>query len=128
MSLADTPVDKNEILSRFILYSKWIRGDNTIRPEAFVPHPHIDLSVTRQKNITESKLWELGNDVAVIRNRILHGRADIAAESIFLNRLIIEPSEPPLNHANIKGFPEEKSEQKLIAMELASKSEFIANR
>lgn len=127
MSLADVPVDGKELLSRFILFSKWIRtSDNTVRPEAFVPHPHVDLSVTRQRDLTEGELWRLGQNVSEIRNCTLYGRADLEAEIVITNRLIIEPSEPPLNHANIKGYPEEKSAQKLIAMELALKSVFVS--
>jgi hypothetical protein len=34
------------------------------------------------------------------------------------------PQEPPPRHANIIGWPEEKSEQKQIAMELAAEAQF----
>jgi hypothetical protein len=126
MSLADIPVDKTENLSRFILFSKWFRSDNTIKPDAFVPSPYVELSVTRQINISEIELWDLAKEVSVIRKCTLYGRADILAEPVMKQNLTIEPSEPPLNHANIKGYPEDKSKQKLIALELAAEASFIA--
>lgn len=126
MSLADIPVDETENLSRFILFSKWFRSDNTIKPDAFIPSPHVELSVTRQRNISESELWDLGKAVSTIRKCTLYGRADISAEPVMKQNLTIEPSEPPLNHANIKGYPEDKSKQKLIALELAAEASFIA--
>jgi len=126
MSLADIPVDETEKLSRFILFSKWLRSDQTVRSEAFIPHPYIDLSVTRQRNISGSELWNLGKEVSTIRKCTLYGRADIFAEPVMKQNLTIEPSEPPLNHANIKGYPEDKSKQKLIALELAAEACFIA--
>lgn len=129
MTLADTPVEKDEILSRFILQSRWIRNsDNTIRHEAFMPHPDsIDLSVTRQRNLEELEIWRLGEEVSNLSNRTLYGRGDISAGSVIEQNLFIEPSEPPLNHANIKGFPGDKSKQKLIAMELSSNAVFVSN-
>jgi hypothetical protein len=126
MSLADIPVDGTEKLSRFILFSKWFRSDNTIKPDAFIPSPHVELSVTRQRNISEVELWDLGKDVSIKRNKTLYGRADILADSVIKQNLTIEPSEPPLNHANIKGYPDDKSKQKLIALELAAEASFIA--
>lgn len=127
MSLADTPVATDEILARFILFSKWIRtSDNTIRPEAFIPHPYVDLSVTRHGDLLEKELWQLGENVAESRKSNLYGRADIRAEFVIINNLTVEPSEPPRNHANIKGYPVDKSAQKLIALQLAADSVFIS--
>ena len=126
MSLANIPVENSEILSRFILYSKWIRSsDHTIKPEAFMPHPHIDMSVTRQMGLSETELWQLGRNVADTRCCTLYGSADIEAGAVKSKKLSVEPSEPPRNHANIKGYPEEKSAQKLIAMDMASKAVYI---
>lgn len=127
MSLAEIPVDPGEILARFVLYSKWIRNsDRTIKPEAFMPHPYVDLSVTRHRDISENELWQLGRSVAESRTCTLYGRADIKAEYVVLKKLTIEPSEPPRNHANIKGYPDDKSAQKLVAIELALYSAYIS--
>ena len=127
MSLINVPVTGDEILSRFILFSNWIRSsDNTIRPEAFMPHPWFELSVTRQKNLTEDEIWYLGRYVSSIRSRTLYGRADVSADVVISNGLTVEPSEPPLNHANIKGYPVDKSEQKLKALIIASEARFRA--
>ena len=125
MSLLNVPVTGDEILSRFILFSKWIRpSDKTIKPEAFIPHPWLELSVTRQKNLTEYEIWHLGRYVSSIRSCTLYGRADISADVVISNGLTVEPSEPPLNHANIKDYPADKSEQKLKALIIASEACF----
>lgn len=44
-----SPVADDEKVSRFILFSKWLRSDKNLRSDAFIPHPYPDLSVTRHK-------------------------------------------------------------------------------
>ncbi len=56
------------------------------------------------------------------RGRPLLGRTDIIASIVISKDLRIIPSEPPERHANITGWPDEKSEQKMIAIELAAES------
>lgn len=40
-------------------------------------------------------------------------------------KLDIVPNEPPRRHANITGWPEAKSEQKLIALKLAESAHLV---
>lgn len=51
-------VADDETLARYILQRSHIRGsDHPVKPDAFIPHPYTDLSVTRHLMATESELW-----------------------------------------------------------------------
>jgi len=44
-------VDRTETLTRFVVSSRHIRNSNeTVKADAFVPHPHEELSVNRDKD------------------------------------------------------------------------------
>ncbi|MGH8728206.1 MAG: hypothetical protein ACREV9_08630 [Burkholderiales bacterium] len=124
------PIASNEQLARFILFSKWIRSSEpvkTVKPDAFIPHPYPDLSVTRHKNLSEQKLWRIGQDIASARPATLYGRADIRAAEVRRQSLHVEPQ--PVannpNHASVIGWPADKPAQKIIAQELAAKANFV---
>lgn len=125
------PVTDDELLARFVLIDDWIRQDQTIKPNAFIPHPHNNLSVTRHLELSESELWQLGQNVADIRTLReqrafrLFGRADIKALVVKRQSLRIEPTPEPKNHANITGWPVDKPLQKKIAQEIAVMARFI---
>lgn len=124
-------VADEEQLARFILYSKWIRSsDQTARPDAFIPHPYPDLSVTRHLNLPEEALWRTGQNVADARTATLYGRADIYAAAARQQNLKIDPAPVPNNpnHANIVGWPADKPAQKIIALQLAADSVYRAKR
>ncbi|HNW08195.1 MAG TPA: hypothetical protein PKZ55_03275 [Verrucomicrobiota bacterium] len=40
-------------------------------------------------------------------------------------RVTVAPSEPPPRHANIEGWPDEKSARKLIAIDLANAAQLV---
>ena len=120
------PVQNGEMLARFILFSRWVRQDKKIRPAAFIPHPWPDLSVTRHIGLHADELWSLGEDVSTLRARPLLGRADIQAIDVMKQSLKIEPTPTPRNHANITGWPPDKSAQKSLAQELAAASTFVS--
>lgn len=126
-SLADAPVDDGEKLARFILTERHIRkSDKTVKPEALIPSPHIELSVTRHRGFSDDEVWSSGNDVAIIRNRPLIGRADFNAADARQQKLDVKPDEPPRNHANIIGWPPEKSSQLALALEMSLRATFIS--
>jgi hypothetical protein len=113
------PVDPSETLSRFVVYNRWIRADNTVRHIAFTPNKNGATSVFRISGISDNEVWNIGErEVGTKQNKPILGRADITA-SIISNHLEIIPSEPPERHADITGWPEEKDKQKDIALELA---------
>lgn len=120
------PVTDDELLARFVLFSNWIRHDKTVRPDAFIPHPYPDLSVTRHIGLSESELWQLGQNVSDKIGRPLYGRADIKALAVKTQSLRIEPTPEPKNHANITGWPADKPGQKIIAQEIAATARFVS--
>ena len=116
-------VDAQELLSRFILSSKhFSRDQSRVKPDAFMPPPNRELSVTRQNMIAEPDLWAVGQHIAEQRGRTLYGRGDALASTFRSLQLEVIPD--PLvgnpNHANVTGWPEVKAECKLLAMELAA--------
>jgi hypothetical protein len=119
-------ISDNETLARFVLYSRWIRPDETVKPDAFMPYSHTELSVTRHIGLSAEQLWAIGKDVAVKRTLSLHGRADTSVSTVKDQELSVCPApflENP-NHANIEGWPTSKSEQKIKALEIAKTAVF----
>lgn len=128
---APSAVADEECLARFILFSQWIRSsDQTVRPDAFIPYPYPDLSVTRHINLSEEALWKIGQDVADTRPAKLYGRADIYASTAQQQHLRVDSAPVPNNpnHANITGWPTDKPAQKMIALQLAADSAYRAKR
>jgi len=121
------PVTPCEVLSRFIMQTNWYRlSDNCVKYAAFMPNPkNGETSVFRISGISERDIWKIGDrEVGVLRNKPVLGRADIVPSFVFTKSLKVVPSEPPVRHANIVGWPEEKSEQTLIALQLAAEAIF----
>jgi hypothetical protein len=126
-SLTPSEVADDEVLARFIVASSWVRAtDNSVKQDAFIPPPNLELSVSRHVNITDEELWQLGCDVAANRQRQLYGRADFLAAQARGLALQLEPLEPPKNHACVMGWPPDKPSQKIIAQKLAAMSKFVA--
>ncbi|MCR4290926.1 MAG: hypothetical protein NUV86_11775 [Candidatus Scalindua sp.] len=119
------PVDLSETLSRFILKEKYIRANNTVRHAAFMPNKNDEVSVFRISGITDNEVWGIGDrEVATEQGKPIFGRADIIASIVISKDLKVIPTELPERHADIAGWPEERSEQKQIALGLAAESEF----
>jgi len=123
------PVSEDEWMARFILFRYWIRkGDLSVRPDAFIPHPYPGLSVTRHMGLSETELWQIGQEIADKRPAALYGRADLQAISVIKKSLRIVATPEPRNHADITGWPADKPSQKIIAQEIAAEARFVANR
>ena len=123
-------VEPWETLARYVLHSSYIRSsDQTVTQNAFIPHPHRALSVTRHRSATEQELWSVGESIAGVSRRTLYGRADIQAEVCFRQSLACKaapvPSNP--NHADVLQWPADKPAQKTIAQALAASAVFMAN-
>ena len=121
-------IPDDEVLARFVLFERWIRNDNTVKPDAFIP-PYgstPNLSVTRHIGLSNSQIWEIGRGVAATRQLPLHGRADTECSVVKSQELTVSPA--PLcdnqNHANIIGWPTSKPEQKIKALEIAKMAVF----
>ncbi len=122
-------VAADELLARFILHSSHIRrSDQSIKPDAFIPHPYRDLSVTRHLHASEEEIWSVAKEVARAQNCVLYGRSDVQAAAFLKQRLAVvpDPIENNPNHANVSGWPADKPEQKIIALEISAEARFVA--
>jgi hypothetical protein len=119
---AAVPVASDEWLARFILFRNHIRQDGSVRPDAFIPHPYPDLSVTRHLGLPGARLWQLGQNVASQRQRTLLGRADVQCHVFQRLRLRVAPAPVPENpnHANVSAWPADKPAQKILAQEISA--------
>jgi hypothetical protein len=118
----------NEDLARFIVHSRHVRRSNlTIRPDAFIPHPYPDLSVSRHLDATEEELWSIGLGIANVMGKTLYGRADILALTCLAQNLTVTaaPIAANPNHANISGWPADYDMQKAIALEIAATARYV---
>jgi hypothetical protein len=117
------PVEAEEWLARYVVHSSHIRPSNqTLKPDAFIPHPYLELSVTRHLLATEQELWAIGKNVAQAVAKVLHGRGDFRASACLSQRLTVDaaPTDDNPNHANVCGWPADKPAQKIIAQEIAA--------
>jgi hypothetical protein len=126
-SAPPTEVGDGETLARYIFSGEHVRKDLTVKPAAFIPYPHPDLSLTRHLGLSEQLIWGHGEAVGAIRGKLLLGRADVEVSP--LRTLGLKPESAPtdtnLHHVNVVGWPSDKPEQKIIAMEIAAVAKFI---
>jgi len=117
-------VSKDEFLARYLTSSRWFsRENNRVKHHAFMPPSNMKLSVFRIDNLTESQIWKIGQKRVANRMRTrrnLYGRADVKALNVFETGLEIHHDNIPPRHADIVNWPDEKSERKEIALELAA--------
>jgi hypothetical protein len=121
------PVADEELLARFITQTKQFRSsDQSVKPDLFIPFRLTELSVTRHRDATADELWQVGREVAALRQQTLYGRSDVRASDCTVGPLSVvadpillpdEPSNP--NHANVAGFPAAKADQKALAIRIA---------
>ena len=93
-----------------------------------MPHPYIELSMTRHLQATEEELWADCRRVADLQQKTLYGRADVKAIAFVEQGPRVEaapllPENP--NHVNATGWPTEKSAQKLMAIRIAKQARFL---
>jgi len=121
-------VGAEETVARFVLQSSHIRRSSmTVKPDAFMPHPYVELSVTRHLLATEGELWSVGEGIASVSGKTLYGRGDIAVDACSLQKLTVlaDPVDDNPNHAHVAGWPADKPLQKAIAQEIAATARFI---
>lgn len=124
------PVAYDEWLARFIWLKSRVRQNQTVRPDAFIPPKDLQLSVTRHINLSEEELWNIGQRVADQAANTptvpLYGRADLCVRDVSAQNLRTEasPRDDNRNHADIIGWPLEKSARKIVAQELADRAVF----
>jgi hypothetical protein len=75
-------------------------------------------------DLPDGELWKIGDEVVgKERGRAAVARADLAKTSVLEIGLSVELAPGPHpRHADVGGWPTEKDEQKLIALELCAQS------
>jgi hypothetical protein len=114
----------DETLARFIFSSRHIRHDRTVRPEAFMPRHGEGLSVVRHDDLREPGLWAVGKAMEQDRVDTLHGRSDVAAATFVAHHLRVAaaPTAVTIHHAEVIGWPDDKSARLLVAKKIAAKA------
>lgn len=123
-------VGPNEHLARYLTRHGHFRpSTNSVRHYAFEPPSNLRLSVFRIDGLGCDEVWGIGQssvvDAMETPSRTLHGIADTVASMFQERNLFVEPDYTPPRHADITGWPEESSERKLIALELAAEATLI---
>ncbi len=122
----DLHVADRELLARFIFFESYFdTKKQRIKHNAFMPDQDLETSVSRIDALDEQQVWMIGVDVASESGRRLCARGDLSTEIVRKHRLNVVSQEPPPRHANIVGWPTEKSEQKLLAKELAASASLV---
>ena len=73
----------------------------------------------------QGEVWEIGESVVIVSGKTLYGRAAIRVEDVEKAGLSVMPDDNPPRHANIIGWPDEKSERKLFAERLVGSAQLI---
>lgn len=111
-------------LARFILSDRhFSKTKGTVKPGAFLPAKDGNLSVFGVDGLDRKTIKKLGEQqVAEKQNKSLKG-SGIVDKSVpeEQNLKVVVDNNPP-RHVNITGWPVEKHEQKILALELAKMS------
>jgi hypothetical protein len=128
MQLVNT-VSPSESLARYLTSSThYSNAMQSVKPAAFLPPPpDYRLSVFRIDGLTTEHVCQIGQQkvISKMTGRTLHGFANIVAQAFLDAELTIDPDNNPPRHASVVGWPKEKSEQKLIALELAASARLV---
>ena len=120
---APDSIASNERVTRYILSRKQFSRENKrIKYAAFLPPRDLELSVYRTNRLDGGEIWEIGKRfVAEPQGKTVLARGDLQAATIVEVGLgAAADTQPHKLHANIVGWPAEKSEQKMLAIEFAN--------
>lgn len=118
-------VSPSEPTARFITQRSYYRSsDKTVKHNAYMPNKNGETSIYRTTGITDSEIYKIGQKyVGEEIGRSIKGHAEIVTSEIIKHELAVkaDPSPHP-RHANIIDWPEDKTKQRIIAVELADKA------
>lgn len=118
------PVSPEEPLARFLYSSGWCsRQKDMVKQAAFIPDRKKRLSVYRSDGMTKTELWNIGDRNPNERN--LHGVGIVAVSEVGMVGLGLDPNDDHPRHADITGWPEDKEEQKILALQLSSSAKLV---
>ncbi|HHY86632.1 MAG TPA: hypothetical protein GYA07_14020 [Verrucomicrobia bacterium] len=114
------PILPSSLLARYLIdRTHFSPQKGTVHASAFLPPKDLQLSVFHITGLPEADVWSIGEKfVAGPSKRSIRARADITAKSVS-SPLSLDPDDDPPRHVSVVGWPKEKSEQKLIAAQLA---------
>ena len=124
-NIMEEEVSAEEPITRFITGKDYYRPSNgTVKHNAFMPNRKGETSVYRTKDLADDEIFEIGRIFFAEKiGKSLEGRADISAFEVFEKELaIVAQPTPHPRHANIVDWPPDKSQSRLIAVELAAKA------
>lgn len=112
------------MLARCIVQRNLLRADRTVKPGAFLPYPHLELSVIRCRGLTDSHLWRIGEIVCRLAQKGLYGRVEVQVAVVAGQglKVALSPDADVPNHALITGWPTEKPAQIQLAQELSARA------
>ncbi len=121
------PVTEHERISRYINEKKKIRPkEGKAGYNAFMPPRTLRMSVCRSEGLDEAELWQIADEFIGTAEKPVIARADLEAGEYFSRRLSFDPDGMPYpRHADVIGWSDEPSLQKMIALELAEASVLV---
>ena len=114
-------LDSGETIARFLfLTDHYNASSGAIKSRAFQPRSDsLTLSVFRIAGLSRRLIWLLGDLFSAGSRVSPAARADIAVSAVSHLGLHVVPDAPPPRHAQIAGWPAEKSERLSFAQRLA---------
>jgi hypothetical protein len=110
--------DWGDLLNRFLTHRNQFSATR-VKPGAFLPPPNLKLSVFCTGGLSGDQIWALGERYIAAH---IYGRAELRIAAVSDIGLRVDLDNRPPRHANILGWPTQKSAQKLCALKLAEKS------
>ena len=127
--IAKLPSTGSIVLTRYLTsHSHFSVEKKIVKPNAFMPMLNsqrniLETSVFKINELKNEDIWKLGVDHVIgISDKTLYGRAELQGENAQKSGLSVEIDDNPPRHGTIHGWPAMKSEQKLLAIKLASVS------
>lgn len=143
-------VAREELITRYIMESSWVRKDGSLRWTAFKPRREKEsrfitlinqilrlfkfrtietespwtTSIYRISGLSDNAIWDIGfKYVATPSKKELLGRGDFIAANVYDENLRFDPNDRPhKGHADIIDWPEEQKDRKSIADALSMKA------
>lgn len=110
-------------LTRFLRQSGHYSGGR-VKHNAFIPpRGRTDISMFAIDGLATGQVWELGSTVFPADPP--RARADVRSVVLRELKLGIEPDNVPPRHVNVVGFPDDKAQQKEMALVIAEHCELV---
>jgi len=121
------PVAEHERISRYINEKKKLRSSaGKAGYNAFMPPRGLRLSIYRTQGLDEGQVWQLADEYVGSPEKPVIARADLHAEIYLSHNLSFDADgQPHSRHANVIGWSDDHSLQKIIALQLAEASNLV---